>query len=295
MGSHPTRLLIAALAAAAFALVHAAGAAGQVPSCMGQPATIVAEHFQTYGTKGDDVIVDFDKGGLVQARTGDDLICLAGGDKEVYGEGGDDRVQGGGSDDYIDGGAGEDTIEGGAGEDFVFDLDNADDVLSGGADEDEVAFSRPYHRLTPPVDVDLARGLASGHGRDSLAGFEDIVGTGKRDTIRGDDGDNFIDGVRGGDRILGAGGNDTILGARLLVTEIGIADRFDGADSLLSGGPGDDRIFGGAGRDILSGGPGSDLLDGGGPSDRPGDGGVGGGGRDACRDLEAARGCERMR
>jgi Ca2+-binding RTX toxin-like protein len=294
MGPRRNLLPIAMLAAAAIGLAPGAGAARQEFSCMGHPATIVAEHFQTYGTRGDDVIVDPEKGGLVQARGGDDLICLAGGDKEVYGERGDDWIQGGRSDDYIDGGAGEDTIDGGAGEDFVFDLDNADDTLSGGPGEDDIAFSRPYHRLSPPVHVDLAAGRASGHGDDNLAGFEDIEGTGKRDVIRGDEADNFIDGVRGGDRILGAGGDDTILGARLLVTEIGIADHFDGADSLLSGGAGDDRIFGGAGPDILSGGPGSDLLDGGGPSDRPGDGGVGGGGRDTCRGLEAARGCERL-
>jgi Ca2+-binding RTX toxin-like protein len=261
------RKAIAAAALAALAVVAAAPAASPraAVSCFGERPTIVAGRFETRGTEGDDVIVDRTGGGLIESKGGDDLICLGGGTKEVYAGAGADRIAGGAGSDYLDPGAGRDRVGGGRGNDHVYDLDNADDVLSGGAGVDQIAFSRPYHRLTPPVRASLRSGRATGHGRDRLESFEDIEGTGRPDVLVGNGRDNFIDAVRGGDRVVAAGGDDTILGASLLVTEIGVADRYDGADPLLQGGSGDDQIFAGAGTDVLSGGPGDDRLDGGGP------------------------------
>jgi Ca2+-binding RTX toxin-like protein len=284
-------LLIAVAAAAA---LPDSGSGRSAPAtCFGRQPTIVAERFHVRGTPGDDVVVS-DRKVLVEARGGDDLICLEEvGFSEVYGGAGDDRIAAGLGEDLLYPGAGNDILESGAGNDLVTDVDSADDSHDGGAGKDRIRFSAPYLRLQPPVRVDLARGRARGHGLDRLAEFERVEGTAKPDVLRGSGADELLDGVRGGDRIVGRGGADIIFGARQLVTEAGPADRFDGSDPSLRGGAGPDRIFGGAGSDRLSGGSGADLLDGGVPDSPPGDGGHGGGGRDRCRELEAARGCER--
>jgi Ca2+-binding RTX toxin-like protein len=94
--------------------------------------------------------------------------------------------------------------------------------------------------------------------------IENVIGTGFRDTILGNDANNFIrarggnDFVNGGlgrDRILGGQGNDKILGSRG-------NDRLEGNDGndLLSGGAGRDKLTGGAGDDRMNGGGGADLF-----------------------------------
>jgi Ca2+-binding RTX toxin-like protein len=284
---------LAVLAAAVGPAARAPAGAGAI--CDGQPATIVAERYTVRGTPGDDVIVDPDGAGLIESGAGDDTICVAEADfHEVYAGRGDDRVHGARGQDYVYPGAGDDVARGRGGADVITDEDRGDDRLHGGAGRDDLRFSVPFERLkVDPVRVDLARGIARGHGRDRLSGFERVEGSGKPDALRGGRGPDVLDGIRGGDLIDGRGGDDLIFGARLLVSEAGPIDPYDGGDRALRGGSGDDRIFAGAGVDRLSGGPGDDLLDGGGPASRPGDGGDGGPGRDRCRDLESARGCER--
>jgi Ca2+-binding RTX toxin-like protein len=274
----------------------AGGAASAAVECQGREATIVADRVVVRGTPGDDVIVDHEGAGLIEAGAGDDVICVSGRFKEVYSGGGDDLVEGGPEQDFVYDGAGDDTVRAGGGEDLLTAVDaGGDDVLRGGAGIDMVRFSYPFRRLQEAVRVDLRRGIARGHGRDQLAGFEQVEGTGRRDVILGDPADNLIDGIRGGDRIGGGAGDDIIFGARLLVTEAGPRDRYDGSDPALRGGSGDDRIFAGAGSDRLNGGAGDDHLDGGPPHAVSGDRGNGGGGRDNCTDLEHVRRCESNR
>ncbi|MGI9615632.1 MAG: hypothetical protein ACR2QO_22155 [Acidimicrobiales bacterium] len=76
-----------------------------------------------------------------------------------------------------------------------------------------------------------------------------IVGTPKRDVLRGTDGADVIYGGNGNDVIYGLGGDDTICGG-------------NGKDEL-HGGSGDDYLYGGNGKDVLIGGSGTDVLDGG--------------------------------
>ncbi|HEY8466557.1 MAG TPA: choice-of-anchor Q domain-containing protein [Solirubrobacterales bacterium] len=76
-----------------------------------------------------------------------------------------------------------------------------------------------------------------------------IIGTAKRDVLRGAKGADVIVGQGGADRILGRGGGDRICGG-------------SGNDTLLGGG-GRDRLLGERGNDVLRGGPGRDVLDGG--------------------------------
>jgi Ca2+-binding RTX toxin-like protein len=66
------------------------------------------------------------------------------------------------------------------------------------------------------------------------------IGTARKDTLTGADGNDTLVGKGDNDRLFGNGGNDS-----------------------LKGGVGDDRLFGGAGNDILNGGRGRDSLVGG--------------------------------
>jgi hypothetical protein len=72
---------------------------------------------------------------------------------------------------------------------------------------------------------------------DSRTAVCTIVGSARRDRIRGTEGDDVICGLGGSDIIDGRGGND-----------------------LIYGGPGNDRITGGGGRDALYGNAGDDTL-----------------------------------
>ncbi len=85
-------------------------------------------------------------------------------------------------------------------------------------------------------------------------GVDVILGLGGDDKIYGKDGDDCLIGGDGNDRLVGGKGNDIIFGN-------------DGNDRLV-GGKGDDVIFGNDGKDRLHGGHGDDVLDGGDGKDR---------------------------
>ena len=92
-----------------------------------------------------------------------------------------------------------------------------------------------------------------------------IVGSTRRDVLRGSRFADVISGLGGADRILGLGGNDLICGGK--------------GNDFIAGGKGRDRLLGGRGRDRLRGGPGRDRLLGGPGRDRL----LGGPGRDRLR------------
>ena len=125
------------------------------------------------------------------------------------------------------------------------------------------------------VGVDLASGIASGHGHDRLVSIEDAQGSNYDDTLIGDRGSNELNGGNGADVVSGAGGRDHTIGGRgddvlrggpghnLVDDSIGVAQGdlipTQGAISLLEGRGGDvlnavdevarnDRLLGGAGR-----------------------------------------------
>lgn len=87
---------------------------------------------------------------------------------------------------------------------------------------------------------------ASESGTLSLTGIEGIIGTRYSDELRGDGGDNILDGAGGNDTLGGRQGDDTLSGG-------------DGNDSL-GGSDGDDILHGGEGHDDLGGGAGDDTL-----------------------------------
>ena len=152
-------------------------------------------------------------GGNDDNITGDSL------NNALSGGGGSDLLNGGGGNDVLNGGVGNDTVTGGAGDDFI----------EGGVGRDLAN----YGSDTADLAINLALGIATGDGADTLSGIEDACGGSGDDDITGDSLNNGLSGGAGRDSLNGGGGND-----------------------VLNGGAGNDTMTGGAGNDSIAGGAG---------------------------------------
>ena len=146
--------------------------------------------------------------------------------ENVIGSPSADHIVGDGGANLLDGGQGNDKIDGGSGDDTLIGRDGSDTVS--------------FQSATEGVTVSLTNGTANGAGADTLAGFENVVGTPAADEIRGDGANNRLDGRRGPDQVFGGGGAD-----------------------IIQGGDGNDLLFGQSGNDLLLGDSAKDQLDGG--------------------------------
>jgi Ca2+-binding RTX toxin-like protein len=120
-----------------------------------------------------------------------------------------------------------------------------------------------------------------GGGSTATNGSDKLVGTSRRDVMRGLGGNDAIFGLAGNDLLCGEAGSDVLGGG--VGSDRLYGDRCPGGSG---GGSGNDRIEGGAGRDSLNGGGGNDQMDGGPGNDRL----EGGRGKDA---LDAGGGANR--
>ncbi|MGE3245901.1 MAG: M10 family metallopeptidase C-terminal domain-containing protein [Beijerinckiaceae bacterium] len=113
--------------------------------------------------------------------------------ENVTGSAFNDTITGNEKNNVIDGGFGADIINGGAGSDTI-----------------------DYSGFGGEVDIDLMRTAQKGGAAegDRLTSIENVTGTYRNDTIRGDNGSNRLDGSSGSDTIEGRGGNDVIIGGR---------------------------------------------------------------------------------
>ena len=220
-----------------------------------------------------------------------DKISGSGAANGLWGNDGNDTLKGLGGRDYLDGGAGDDTVEGGAG----------NDTLIGGIGNDLLS----YEHATASFSIDLSITSAQstgGAGRDTVSGFENLLGSAFDDILIGDEGDNTIEGGLGNDQLSGGNGFDTLsyssapaaVSVSFLLLGSGVSggagadfaqgferligsafdDTLDGGyvDDVIEGGDGDDTIgmdpFSFAqGTDNLSGGAGADTLNGGADAD----------------------------
>jgi Ca2+-binding RTX toxin-like protein len=249
--------------AAASALEEANLATGQVTHAAGGTDTLTSiESFvgspgddRIVGTEGDDTIdggdgedtidysastsaVDVNLRGNSATGQGTDILRNI---ENVIGSPGDDRITGNDEANVLDGGPGNDTIDGGDG----------DDELIGGAGEDTVSFRSSSSGVT----ADLKKGTAEGAGKDSLSGFEHVVGSPKADEISGDGKANRLEGLGGNDSIFGRAGDDRIFGGNGNDRLFG-----QGGDDVLRGEKGKDQHNGGRGKDHCKGGPGADSF-----------------------------------
>ncbi|TAK63712.1 MAG: calcium-binding protein [Methylobacter sp.] len=76
--------------------------------------------------------------------------------------------------------------------------------------------------------------------------MQSMNGTGKNDTLTGNQSDDDIDGGKGNDNLSGDAGNDQIHGGA--------------GNDVIDGGTGDDHLYGDAGNDVVYGGDGNDTF-----------------------------------
>jgi Ca2+-binding RTX toxin-like protein len=213
------------------------------------------------------------QGGGVDALVSIENLSGSPGDDTIVGNDGANALRGAEGSDVLDGNGGDDTIEGGAGSDTLDFRDAANGV-----------------------DVDLANHTASGEGRDTVSGVENVIGTAHDDDLTGDavanvlaggDGNDRIDGGDEADTLVGGDGKDTAAFASAAqgvtvdlrkgtakgagsdtldgfenVEGSGKADTITGAKGVnkLNGKGGSDRVSGGDGNDDVLGGDGNDIL-----------------------------------
>jgi len=144
------------------------------PMCHGKRATI-------WGTSGND---------LLKGTSGDDVIVGLGGNDRIYGKGGNDTLCGN---------TGADKLFPGKGDDFV---------SGGGGSKDWVKYSTVRRRVV----VSLRTGVATGQGRDTLVGIENVLGSPRGDKLTGNGLNNRILGGPGSDKVFGKKGNDVLQG-----------------------------------------------------------------------------------
>jgi Ca2+-binding RTX toxin-like protein len=134
---------------------------------------------------GNDTLVDIE--GASGSRGNDVMTGDAENNFFVILNEGSDTVDAGAGDDLVDGGDGVDSLNGNLGVDSLGNLD-----------------------ATAGMTIDLSTQTDS-HG-DTLAGFENVLGTVFDDTITGDDAANTLEGGPGVDDLFGLGGDDALIG-----------------------------------------------------------------------------------
>ena len=185
--------------------------------------------------------------------TNDDPNCIGGNDpsKQVLvGTPGDDVFCAGGGNDSIQGMGGNDTIDGGPGTDTVIYTD-----APGG------------------VNVNLATGVATGDGTDTISNVENVTGSNFNDTIVGGTAKNILIGGKGNDSIDGGAGKDTAsfakskaaVTANLLTGTAVSTAQGSGSDTLtriesLTGTAKDDTLIGNSAANTLNGAGGTDTV-----------------------------------
>ena len=153
--------------------------------------------------------------------------------ENVYGTAYADTLTGSAANNMLFGAAGNDSISGGQGDDFMAGGAGAD-TLSGGDGDDTVSYDDGD---TTGVNVNLATGVATGHGTDSLVSIEGVYGSG---------GDDTLTAGATGSYLGGSGGNDSLTSG-------------SGAD-YIEGGSGNDVVGGLTAGDVVSGGEGNDTF-----------------------------------
>lgn len=210
----------------------------------------------------------------------------------IIGNAASNTLTGGYGDDWLDGGTGADHLVGGFGSD-TFVIDDAGDTISDVNDLSRMDINtvRSYvssYTFSNDVDIDVLVMLGTANINST--------GTGRRETIIGNSGNNVLIGGGGDDALIGGAGNDTYgvdniddvvtenagEGTDLVQASISyvLGDNFEnltltgGSSStisgtgnalgnILTGNSGANTLTGYAGNDTLSGGSGSDTMIGG--------------------------------
>jgi Ca2+-binding RTX toxin-like protein len=157
---------------------------------------------------------------------GDDIWLSSKGNDTLFGDDGNDDLFGGAGNDAINGGDGDDELDGEEGIDTVSFFGSADPVTLA------LGLYNAATKETAQSDAQVGADL------DSVANFENVIGT---------DGDDVLTGNAANNELTGGEGMDMLTG--------------DAGDDRLLGGDDDDMLIGGAGKDFIDGGDGVDFAD----------------------------------
>ena len=188
---------------------------------------------------------------------------------QLIGALGNDNLDGGDGNDFLSGSIGNDVLRGSGGND-VLSGDAGSDTIDGGAGVDTAS----YASNISGVNVTLGGLVFDGSSNDTLTSIENLVGSAQDDNLRGDAGDNMIDGgTDGADMLDGSFGFDTVTYASAVRAinidllgqtgdDLALLDRIRNFEAAI-GTSFDDRILGSNGADTIDGGAGgADVLDG---------------------------------
>lgn len=151
-----------------------------------------------FGDAGADVIVGDAGDDTLDGGDGDDSLDGGVGDDVLLAGSGDDHALGGDGDDVLSDGSGADLIEGGDGDDYVVaSADNESDRYDGGAGEDTLDYSAAT--LSVFVDVGQSVSDSAEFGRDTISGFEKIIGGAGDDHLVAGDTSVTLSGGHGDD------------------------------------------------------------------------------------------------
>lgn len=248
------------------------------------------------GWSGDDILKGGNDADVLRGGAGDDVIDGGGGyDTATYGDatasvlvdlnnsaaqdtGGSGRdtivrienLIGSSYNDVLTGSAGTNRIEGGGG----------DDILDGGAGKDTLSYASASAGVAISLAISSAQNTG-GAGIDTIANFENLVGSTRNDILIGSDDANLIEGGAGDDVIRGGKGSDTLSYASAqagVIVSLAITASQQtvgaGRDTIsefekmigssfhdfLTGDQLANVIEGGAGNDVMDGGAGSDTV-----------------------------------
>ena len=173
--------------------------------------------------------------------------------------------------DSIDMGAGDDNVELQIGSSGTSAFDSVSYAkLDGGSGSDTLDFTNSISNATNGKELTLTFGGATN--------FENIVGAGVPETIKGDgnnnilvgDGDKSVIGSSpvGSDTIYGFGGNDLLVAGSGNLNDFAKTSRIASEAVFISyrndsDNTGNDNLYGGSGDDVLVGSRGDNILDGG--------------------------------
>jgi len=229
---------------------------------------------------------------LVEGGSGTDRVSFAemapaltfvrdsNGDVQVNGAAptihGVEAIEGGDGGDTMTGSDGPETLIGGPGDDTLRGRGGAD-VLDGGAGtNDTVTYDEP---ATTGAVIDLVAGKGGPPGddpaqRDTISGFEHVIGTKLDDQVTGGAVSERIETLEGTDKVVSGAGDDTIdVGSGAADAELGAGndqiatDQVNAFNDRVIAGSGDDTVATGPGDDLVQPGTGTDTIDAGAGND----------------------------
>jgi Ca2+-binding RTX toxin-like protein len=142
----------------------------------------------------------------------DDVLIGGPGRDELHGEAGNDIIEGGPENDLMFGGEGDDVEDGGDGNDRFRQesVANGGDQFIGGAGGDWVIYETRSIGVTVTLDDGLANDGAPGEGDNFGVDVEHVIGGFGNDVLIGSDVPNSLRGREGDDFLQGKGGRDLL-------------------------------------------------------------------------------------